>query len=85
MCVVSKSLVCASSKTYVLRIREDCFDRVVRLLEERGKVTAKYGPLVKGIFRDAVVTLVKPDKVQVILQFSGMTIEEFERELESLG
>uniref|UniRef100_A0A7C3SLF2 Uncharacterized protein n=1 Tax=Thermofilum pendens TaxID=2269 RepID=A0A7C3SLF2_THEPE len=85
MCVVSKNLVCASSKTYVLKIREDCFDKVVRLLEERGKVTAKYGPLVKGAYRDAVVTLVRPDKVQVILQFSNMSIEEFEKELESLG
>ena len=85
MCVISKSLVCASSKTYVLKIREDCFDKVARLLEERGKITAKYGPLVKGTYRDAVVTLVKPDKVQVILQFSSMSVEEFEKELESLG
>ena len=85
MCVISRNLVCASSKTYVLRIREDCFDRVVRLLEERGSISAKYGPLVKGVFREAVITLVKPDKVQVILQFSSMSIEEFEKELESLG
>ncbi|MEZ0345830.1 MAG: hypothetical protein ABWK01_04705 [Infirmifilum sp.] len=85
MCVVSRSLVCSSSKTYVFKVREECIDKVVSLLESEGKVTARFGPLVKGVYKDAIVSVVKPDKVQVILQFSKLTIEEFEETLRKLG
>lgn len=85
MCVVSKTLTCASSKTYVFTVREECLDKIVGLLEREGKVTAKFGPLVKGVYKDALVTIVKPNKVQVILQFSRVTAEEFEGVLNSLA
>ncbi|MEM0258103.1 MAG: hypothetical protein QXT33_03570 [Thermofilum sp.] len=85
MCVISRSLVCASSKTYVLKIREDCVDKVAEFLKTKGRVTAEYGPLLKGVYKDAIVTLVKPDKLQVILQFAKISIEELESELRGLG
>ncbi|UNQ73051.1 hypothetical protein [Infirmifilum sp. NZ] len=85
MCVVSRSLVCASSKTYVFTIKAECADKVVDLLEREGKVTARFGPLVKGVYKDAIVTVVKPDKVQVILQFSKLTVDEVEQVLRSLA
>jgi hypothetical protein len=65
-------------------VKEDCIDKIVGLIEKEGKVTARFGPLVKGVYRDAIVTIVKPDKVQVILQFSKVTIDEFEQLLRNL-
>lgn len=85
MCVISRNLVCASSKTYVLKIKEDCADKIAEFLRKNGKVTAEYGPLLKGVYKDAIVTLVKPDKLQVILQFAKISIEELENELRGLA
>ncbi len=82
--MVNRSLVCASSKTYVFTVKDSCIDKIVGFLEREGKVTAKFGPLVKGVYRDAIVTVVKPDKVQVILQFSKLSVDEFEQVLKSL-
>ncbi|ABL78437.1 hypothetical protein [Thermofilum pendens] len=85
MCLVkSRSLVCASSKTYLLAVEEGCLGRVAEWLERAGKVTARYGPLVKGVYKDAIITLLEPDKVQVILQFSKLSIEEIEEEIKKL-
>lgn len=85
MCVISKTLVCASSKTYVFKIREDCADKVAEFLRKNGRISAEYGPLLKGVYKDAVVTLVKPDKLQVILQFAKISVDELESELRGLG
>lgn len=85
MCVVSRTLVCASSKTYVFDVREDCIEKIIKLLESEGKITARFGPLVKGVYKDAIISVVKPNKVQVILQFSKISVDDFEQTLKSLG
>jgi hypothetical protein len=83
-CVKNTSLVCASSKTYLLTVEEGCMAKIEEWLRKNGKITASYGPLVKGLYQDAIITLLKPDKVQAILQFSKLTIEELEKTLNSL-
>ncbi|MCC6002776.1 MAG: hypothetical protein LM590_00340 [Thermofilum sp.] len=83
-CVRSSSLVCASSKTYLFTVSEECMGKIEEWLGKNGRITARYGPLVKGLYQDAIVTLLKPDKIQLILQFSKLTAEDFEKILNSL-
>ena len=81
MCIKSVNLVCSSSKSYLIKVEPDCIDRVVEFLEKNGEITAKFGPLVKGVYRDVPVTIVKPDRMQVMLAYSELEINELVGEL----
>jgi len=84
LCVKSKIVVCSSSKTYMLKVDEKCVDDIIKLIEKRGRITARFGPLIKGVYVDAPITIIKPDKVQVMLLHSKLSIDDIVRDFNSI-
>ena len=75
-CLKKIKITCTSSKTYLLEVEEDCINKILDFIEKRGKITAKYGPLTKGVYKDTPVTIIKPNKVLFMLLYSKLTIDE---------
>ncbi len=81
---MSTSLVCATSKTYLIKVKEGYIDKIIDFLREHGTITASFGPLVKAVYRDIPITIVKPNKVQVMLAYSNVSLDELVQDFMSV-
>lgn len=84
MCIRSTSLVCASSKSYLIKVKPECLEKIVDHIREHGRITASFGPLIKGVYKDVPVTILKPDRIQVMLAYSEMEIGELVEDLKKV-
>ncbi|RLE59507.1 MAG: hypothetical protein DRJ35_05610 [Thermoprotei archaeon] len=81
MCIRSTTLVCASSKSYLIKVDPKCLDKIVEYIKEHGRITASFGPLIKAVYKDVPVTILKPDRIQVMLVYSDIEIDELVEDL----